>query len=188
MIIPGYNLVRSDHPSNNKRGGVCIYYKTSLFLRVIDICFLQEYIIFEVMIGDKQCNFVALYKSPSQNHNEFDSFSKNLEITLDKLALNNPFMLVVIGDFKAKSKNWYPFDRTTYEGNIIETITSHFGLHQLIHVPTHILEKSSSFIDLIFTSQPKVVVNSVYNSVCKLSCKLPFMLIATTKLYLQNLI
>ena len=41
LEIPGYNLVRSDHPSNNKRGGVCIYYKTSLPLRVIDICFLQ---------------------------------------------------------------------------------------------------------------------------------------------------
>ena len=39
LEIPGYNLVRSDHPSNNKRGGVCIYYKASLPLRVIDICY-----------------------------------------------------------------------------------------------------------------------------------------------------
>ena len=50
---------------------------------------------------------------------EFDSFSKIREITLDKLALNNPFMLVVIGDLNAKSKNWHPSDRTTYEDNII---------------------------------------------------------------------
>ena len=142
LEIPGYNLVRSDHPSNNKRGGVCIYYKASSPLRVINICFLQECIILEIMIGDKQCSLVALYRSFSQNQDEFDSFSKNLEITLDKLALNNPFMLVVIGDLNAKSKNWYPLDRTTYEGNIIETITSHFGLHQLIHDPTHISGKS----------------------------------------------
>ena len=26
----GYNLLRADHPSNTKRGGVCIYYKESL--------------------------------------------------------------------------------------------------------------------------------------------------------------
>ena len=142
LEIPGYNLVRSDHPSNNKRGGVCIYYKASSPLRVINICFLQECIILEIMIGDKQCSLVALYRSLSQNQDEFDSFSKNLEITLDKLALNNPFMLVVIGDLNAKSKNWYPLDRTTYEGNIIEIITSHFGLHQLIHDPTHISGKS----------------------------------------------
>ena len=76
------------------------------------------------------------YRSPSQNQDEFDSFSKHFEISLDNFALNNPFMLVVIGDLNAKSKNWYPLDRTTYEGNIIETITSHFGLHQSIHDPT----------------------------------------------------
>ena len=91
------------------------------------------------MIGDKQCNFVSLYRSPSQDQDEFDSISKNLEITLDKHALNNPFMPVVIGDLNAKSKNWYPSDRTTYEGNIIETITSHVGLHHLIHDPTQII-------------------------------------------------
>ena len=29
LEIAGYNLIRSDHPSNKKRGGVCIYYKNS---------------------------------------------------------------------------------------------------------------------------------------------------------------
>ena len=104
--------------------------------------------------------FVALFRSPSQDQDEFYSFSKNLEKTLDKLALNNPFMFVAIGDLNAKSKNWHPSDRTTYEGNIIETITSHFGLHQLIHDPTYILGKSSSCIDLIFTSQSNMFANS----------------------------
>ena len=74
------------------------------------------------MIGDKQCNFVALYRSPSQNQNELDYFPKRLEM----LALKNPFALVAIGNLNAKSKNLYPLDRITYE-----TITSHFGLHQL---------------------------------------------------------
>ena len=27
LKIAGYNLIRADHPSNTKRGGVCIYYK-----------------------------------------------------------------------------------------------------------------------------------------------------------------
>ena len=38
--IPVYNLVRSDHPSNSKRGGVCIDYKVLLPFRTINICFL----------------------------------------------------------------------------------------------------------------------------------------------------
>ena len=170
LEIPGHNLVRSDHPSNNKRGGVCIYYKASPLVRVIRFSFLQECIIFEVLIGDKQCIFVALNRSTSQDQDELDSFSKNLEINLDKRALNNPFILVVTGDLTAKSKNWHPSDRTTYEGNIIETITSHFGLHQLIHDPTHILGKSTSCIDLIFTSQPNMVVNAGVHSSLRVNC------------------
>ena len=35
LEIPGYNLVREDHPSNNKREGVCVYYKSSLPFRVL---------------------------------------------------------------------------------------------------------------------------------------------------------
>ena len=27
LVISGYNLIRSDHPSYTKRGGVCLYYK-----------------------------------------------------------------------------------------------------------------------------------------------------------------
>ena len=68
LKVPGYNLVRSDHPSNNKLGGVCIYYKALLLLRVIDSCFRQ------VMIGDNQCNFVALYRSLFQDQDQFHSF------------------------------------------------------------------------------------------------------------------
>ena len=111
-----------------------------------------------MIICDKQCNFVALYSLPSQNQDEFDSFSKHFEITLDRLALNNPFMFVVIRELNLTSKNEHPLDRTTYEGNMIETITSNFDLHQLVHDPTHILEKSLC-IDLIFTSQLNMMVN-----------------------------
>ena len=50
LEIPGYNLVRSDHLLKNKRCGVCIYYKASLPLRVIDVCFPQECMIFELMM------------------------------------------------------------------------------------------------------------------------------------------
>ena len=30
LEIPGYNIIRKDHPSNTKRGGVCFYYKNTL--------------------------------------------------------------------------------------------------------------------------------------------------------------
>ena len=66
--------------------------------------------------------------------------------------------MVAIGDFNAKSTNWCANDRTSFEGNKIEHITLQFGLSQIINEPTHILDSSSSCIDLIFTSQPNLVI------------------------------
>ena len=39
-------------------------------------------------------------------------------------------------------------------------VTSQYGLHQMKNGPTHVLENSSSCIDLIFTSEPNLVVDS----------------------------
>ena len=111
-------------------------------------------------IGDKTCNFVVLYRSPSQSQDIFESFCENFERTLDNLAQNNPFLLVAIGDVNAKSTNWCANDQTSFEGNKIEHITSQFGLRQIINEPTHILDSSSSCIDLNFTSQPNLVIES----------------------------
>ena len=128
--------------------------------RVLNIIFLNECINFELRIGDKTCNFVVLYRSPSQSQDIFESFCENFERTLDNLAQNNPFLLVAIGDFNAKSTNWCANDQTSFEGNKIEHITSQFGLRQIINEPTHILDSSSSCIDLICTSQPNLVIES----------------------------
>ena len=161
---PGYNLVREDHPSNSKRGGVCVYYKSSLPFRVINVKYLQESISFELRIGGKCCKFSCLYRSPSQTQDEFETFLKNFESTLDKIHENNPFMTVVLGDFNAKSRNWCKSDITSLEGSKIDSITSSYGLNQLIQEPTHILNSSSSCIDLIFILQPNLVMESGVHS------------------------
>ena len=70
LVISGYNLIRSDHPSITKRGGVCLQYKNDLplrALRVLNISYLKECLNFEFKIGDESCNVVALYRSPSQS-------------------------------------------------------------------------------------------------------------------------
>ena len=81
-------------------------------------------------------------------------------MTLDILVQKNPFLMTAIGDFNAKSKNWYSQDTNSFEGKTIESITSQFGLYQLINEPTHLLENSSSCMDLIFTTQPNLVIES----------------------------
>ena len=166
MEISGYNLVREDHPSNSKRGGVCVYYKSSLPFRVINVKYLQESISFELRIGGKCCRFSCLCRSPSQTQDEFETFLKNFELTLDKIHENNPFMTIVLGDFNAKCKS----DITSLEGSKIDTITNSYGLNQLIQEPTHILSSSSSCIDLIFPSQPNLVMESGIHSSLHSNC------------------
>ena len=76
----------------------------------------------------------------------------NLDILAQKKNICN--------DFKARSKNWYSQDKTSFESKTIESIFSQFALHQLINEPTQLLENSFSCIDfrVIFTSQPNLVV------------------------------
>ena len=91
LYIPGYIMIRADHPANSKRGGVCMYYKNCLSLKVLDIRFLHETIDFELRIGDRLCSFISLYRSPNQSYDDFVSFLDNFELTLDALAQKNPF-------------------------------------------------------------------------------------------------
>ena len=51
----GYKLVCSDHPDNVKRGGVCIYYKESLPVRVINLPFFKEALHLEICYNKKSC-------------------------------------------------------------------------------------------------------------------------------------
>ena len=112
------------------------------------------------MIGNKICNFITLYRSPSQNQDDFQAFIDNLEMNLETLAQRNPFLMVVIGDCNAKSKHQCSQDSNNFKVIIIENVTSQFGLSQIIKEATHILESSSSCIDLMFTTQPNLEVES----------------------------
>ena len=167
LEVPGYNLVREDHPSNSKRGEVCVYYKSSLPFKVINVKYIQEFISFELRTGGKCCKFSCFNRPSRQTQDEFETFLKNFELTFDQIHENNTFMAVVLGDFIAKSKNWCNTGITSLEGSMIDTIVSSYGLNQLIQEPTHILNSSSSCIDLIFISQTNLVMESgIHSSLC----------------------
>ena len=83
LQLPGFYLIRADHPSNTKRGGVCIHDLNFLPLKLINIHYLNKCITFEIKIGDKICNFVSLYRSPNQSEDDFENFCNNFELTLN---------------------------------------------------------------------------------------------------------
>ena len=61
------------------------------------------------------------------------------EMTLETFAQKSSFLMTIIGDFNAKSCNWYNYNKVRFEGSTIESITSQFGLHQMINETTHLL-------------------------------------------------
>ena len=77
-------------------------------------------------IEEKLCNFIALYRSPSQSQDEMETFLKNFELNLDTILTNNTFLTVVLSDFNVKSNLWCKSDNISYEGSNIEGITSQF--------------------------------------------------------------
>ena len=109
------------------------------------------------------CSFLCLYRSPSQTRDIFETFADNFELTLDTIVNKNPFLIVALGDFNAKTTNWYKNDINSYEGLKTDTITSQFGLQQIINEPTYLTSNPSSCIDLIFTFQPNLKMRIWYS-------------------------
>ena len=158
LKTPGCIMYSVDHPSDVKRGRVCIYYKTVLPLKVLSTNFLQECINFEVSIGNKICQFIHLYRTPSQSQDKFYDFLTKVDMNLDDFFNSNLFLTTVIGDFNAKSNKRSEGDRSTIKGSKIDFLNSQFQVSQIIKEPTHISENSFSCIDLIFTTQPSMVL------------------------------
>lgn len=86
--------MRSDHPT--KLVGVCICFKNLLPSSILNIHILQGSINSELIIDNKLCNLLMLYRLPSQSCDRFESFLKNFESILERVTENNHFLIAEI--------------------------------------------------------------------------------------------
>ena len=171
LALGGYTFFKSNHPHNVKRGGVGLYVKDTLPSRErSDLVTLSECIVFEIQANRKKYFFAIIYRSPSQNQIEFDDFTLNFELLISKLAAENPFCVVVSGDFNCRSSQWWDNEIENNEGKRFEPLTSDLGLYQLISEPTHLMGDSKSCIDLIFTDQPNLFIETGVHSSLQEQC------------------
>ena len=77
--LDGYNLLRKDHPSNSRRGGVFIFYKETLGVRIVKSLSFNECLICEVSVQNSKGYVGVVYRSPSQDSFEFGNFLLNFE-------------------------------------------------------------------------------------------------------------
>ena len=160
LRINGFKLIRMNHPLNTKRGGVCMYYKESLVVKMINISDLRECLLCEVMIDNIRGRIALIYRSPSQNSLEVQHFLTGFEQLIISVEGFTPNSSVLLGDYNARSRSWWASDNNTSECMQLDALTVSYGLQQLVNEPTHMLPSSSSCIDLIFTDQPSLAVNS----------------------------
>ena len=112
LNLTGYSLLRAGHPSNTKRGGVCIYYKETLELKIISISYLNESHFCKVTIRSKQCIIETVYRSSSQYSDEYESF-----LSLENISDRNLYLTLLLGDYNARNKKWWHYDISTTERN-----------------------------------------------------------------------
>ena len=65
LSIDGCNIIRADHPHNQKRYGVCIYFKEQLKLKQIITPNFSEYILCEILMGEKKKAILLSHIDPS---------------------------------------------------------------------------------------------------------------------------
>ena len=94
----------------------------------------------------------------------------NFEKLLSDINKRKPFLSAITADFNARSSSWWPKDIDTTEGSKLLSLTSSNEFPQLIKESTHIQTSSSSCIDLIFTYQPNLSVNSGVHASLRPNC------------------
>ena len=149
LALNGYTFIKDNHSQNVKRGGVGLYIKDFLpSKRRSDLETLPECIVYEIQLNRKKYFFTVIHRSRTQDQNEFDNFTINFELMLSKMHAENPFCVIIAGDFNCRSTQWWENDIENNEGKLFEPIIADIGLHQLISEPTHLIGDSKSCIDL----------------------------------------
>ena len=72
---------------------------------------------------------------------------------------NHPTCSIFVEDVNAKSSKWSNSDKNNRASIELDNITVSAGYSQLINEPTHFVNKTSSCIDLIFSSDLNITSN-----------------------------
>ena len=101
--IDGWSWIKSYHPSNSKKGGVCIYYKEHISLiKWDDICTQDNCLVTEIRSQTEKSFLTCLCYSPSQSQDEFKNFCTNFDILLHQINDELPICSIVIGGIYAR--------------------------------------------------------------------------------------
>ena len=172
-LIKDYTFVHCNNPNNTKHGGVGLFYKNTLPVKVRNDLAFGESIVIELLFGRKKVFFTVIYRSPSfaAATPAFQTFLLNFENLFDNIRKEKPYAIFFSGDFNCHSQSWWPACNTNAEGKEIEQLTLSLGLTQIISEPTNFEpHKQPSCVDLIFTDQPNIVIENGTRASLDITC------------------
>ena len=92
LKLDGYNLIRSNHPNDSKKDGVCIYRKEHIpLIRRDDLCTLDNCLVTEIRSQNEKWLLTCAYRSPSQSQEEFEIFCTKFDMLFSQI--NDEFPL-----------------------------------------------------------------------------------------------
>ena len=101
-----------------KQGGVGIFYKESLALKVRHDLACGECIVTELSFVGKKIFFAVLYRNPCDKVDspEFTKFLDKFENLHLQIKRENPYTVITVGDFNGQCQQWYPEGDSNKEG------------------------------------------------------------------------
>lgn len=156
MSIQNYTLMTAYSREDMRFGGVAIFKKENLNLQNVKTLRVNEKItetkIFEacemkIEIGKQKLVLCTVYRSPDENANMF--IDKLNEYIAELKRGNRNANLIIGGDFNI---NTLIFDRKT---ELLQNITSSYGMKTTIDVPTRVTETTATCIDNFITDVDK---------------------------------
>ena len=117
-LLNDYTFIAVNHPDNVTHGGVGLFYKNSLPLKLQNDLAFRESIVVELKFGRKKIFFTLLYRSPSFKYSsiEFNDFISNFNVLHTKIQAENPYAFFYIGDFNGHSQFWWSDGGNTPKG------------------------------------------------------------------------
>ena len=80
---------------------------------------MKETLLLEINDNNKKMIVSVIYRSPSQNNSDFDTFLLNFEQLLSDISTRKSTTSIITGDFNAISSSWWSDDINTSEGTYI---------------------------------------------------------------------
>lgn len=150
IAMPGYTIFRKDR--TQRYGGITVYVQSDIKCSLFDADDqLEESLWLSLQLRSASVTFGTIY-FPSPTNSDIES----LDNFLNSLSAEAHRNLILCGDFNIDHMP----NVTSCLRTKLEACTQSHGLAQLVTKPTRITPTSKTLIDLVYTSDPSIVVSS----------------------------